>query len=180
MRKKVGIGILVIVTVLCIVFVACTDSAKYRGAENVTDDSQTDFSEWADGTLMVNGKVCTDCFVKIHPDGYAGIPLLRIMRELGGTTEWLSNNKVRIAFAGTDYVLSPNKRVLEKERETFNLIAIAPGANHGIYYQISEEEFIIDSDSLCYFFSLLGIRAETNYDSATVSVYEINADAGNV
>lgn len=178
-KKFIVMGILVIVTVLCIIFTTCTDLAGHRGTENSTVYSQTDFSEWEDGTLIVNGKVCNDCFVKIHPDGYAGIPLLRIMRELGGTTQWLSNNKVRIVFAETDYVLNPDKRVLEKDRETFNLIAIMPGANHGIYYQISEEEFIIDSDSIRYFFSLLGIQTKINYDSATVVIYEIDGDAGN-
>ena len=72
MRKKVGIGILVIVTVLCIVFAACTDSAKYRGAENVTDDSQTDGQrQGLYGLLCENTprRICRNTIIK----NYAGI-----------------------------------------------------------------------------------------------------------
>lgn len=66
--------------------------------------------------------------------------------------------------------MNPSKKTLKKKGDSFNIIAVAPGATHGIYCETLEQEFIIDSDSVSYFLYLLGAKIVIDYDCDTVII----------
>lgn len=122
--------------------------------------------------LTVNGKdISSDKFLSInHEKQYAEIPLIATLRALGCQVEWVNEKRVKIIYNDTIYILNPNKQTLKKRGDSFNIIAIAPGATHGIYCKTLDQEFIIDSDSVSYFLYLLGAKIVIDYDCNTVII----------
>lgn len=84
--------------------------------------------------------------------------------------EWVNEKRVEICYNDTVYVLNPSAQTLEKAGDSFNIIAVAPGATHRLYCETLEEEFIIDSDSVSYFLSQLGAQITIDYENDTVKI----------
>lgn len=101
---------------------------------------------------------------------YAKIPLVAIAKSLGCDVKWHNNSRVTINFENTTYILNPTKKTLKKKGDTFNIIDVPPGTNHGGYYQIKENEFIVDSDSISHFIYLLGARITIDYDAKIIKI----------
>lgn len=122
--------------------------------------------------LIVSGKdISSDTNFSInHEKHYAEIPLIETLRALGCKVEWINDKRVKIIYNDTVYILNPNKQTLQKRGSSFNIISVAPGATHGIYCEILDEEFIIDSDSVSYFLSQLGAQIAIDYDHNTVII----------
>lgn len=151
------------VIVMCVSCSSCNKSDLLYERVSDTDN---------DVTFIVNGKdISSENFVSInYEEQYAELPLIAITEALGGEVEWVSNKKVFILFNGTNYILNPTKKTLKQKRDSFNMIALPPGAQHGACYQIGDEEFIIDSDCLRYFLRLLGAKITIHYETASVII----------
>lgn len=122
--------------------------------------------------LIVNGKeIASDTALSInHEKQYAEIPLTAALRALGCQVEWVNEKRVEICCNDTVYVLNPSAQTLVKSGDSFNMIAVAPGATHGLYCEILDREFIIDSDSVSYFLSQLGAQITIDYENDTVKI----------
>lgn len=122
--------------------------------------------------LIVNGKeIESDIALSInHEKQYAEIPLIATLNALGCQVEWVNEKRVEIRYNDTVYVLNPSAQTLVKSGDSFNMIAVAPGATHGLYCEILDREFIIDSDSVSYFLSQLGAQITIDYENDTVKI----------
>lgn len=167
--KRFNICILLI-TVMCISFSSCI-KINSASEESLPSKNETVQNINSVEKLTVNGEeISCGNALSINPkEKYAEIPLISTLKALGCEVEWV-NNKIEIVHNGILYILNPNKKTLFKSGESFNIIAIAPGATHGVYCKISDEEFIIDSDSISYFLSLLGADLAIDYGNNTVKI----------
>ena len=134
------------------------------------DDSQADFSAWTNGTLIVNGKVCEDAVVRIHPDGYAVIPILRIVKELGGTVTPKDEDTVSIRCNGNTYTLHMKENTLIKSGLNYSLFDILCGEAKGIPYFAKEGDDYIAADEWAVPF-LSDINAWKRVDPQQNTVY---------
>ncbi len=68
---------------------------------------------------------------------------------------------------------------MQKEGDSFNIIAVPPGTRHGGNYEICDKEFMIDSNCLDHFMYLLGARITIDYDRDVVTIEFVkNAESG--
>lgn len=170
--KKVIICILLVLTV-CFFVSSCGKSDS-----ETSDNSSTSYEDVqkqnmnSNFKLTVNGKdISSDRVLSInHEKQYAEIPLIATLRALDCQVEWVNEKKVKIICNDTVYILNPSKKTLKEKGDSFNIIAVAPGATHGIYCETLEQEFIIDSDSVSYFLYLLGAKIVIDYDCDTVII----------
>lgn len=123
-------------------------------------------------TLIVNGeKISSDKALTVDPEKqYTEIPLLATLKALGCQVEWVHKSRVKITYDDTVYILNPSKKTLRKRGDSFNIIAVMPGAAHGVYCEAAGEEVIIDSDSASYFLYVLGFEISIDYTDATITV----------
>lgn len=123
-------------------------------------------------TLIINGKnIASDTAFSInHEKQYAEIPLTATLSTLGCQVEWVNEKSVEIRYNDTTYILNPSEQTLVKSGDSFNMIAVAPGAAHGLYCETLDREFIIDSDSVSYFLSQLGAQITIDYENDTVKI----------
>lgn len=144
-----------------------TDDNNTSGGNNTSDENNTSAA-----LLTVNGEIISsdNVFINYEKD-YAELPLIAIVKALGGTVELISENEVDIDFEGTRYVLNLSEKSLEQEGIAFNMLDLPPGTMHGAKYRICGDEFMVDSDCLRYFLNQLGARIKIDHDSASVEVY---------
>lgn len=166
MRKKIAC-ILLIIT--CVLLSSCGQNGSAAENSGSSGDTQNGNGHAA---LIVDGKdITSENIASINYEKqYAQLPLLAILEALGGKTEWVDEEKVTIVFHDTTYILNPTQNTLQKEGDSFNIIAIPPGTRHGGYYEICGEEFMIDSNCLDHFLYLLGARIAIDYDRALVTI----------
>lgn len=159
----------IILMIACVLLSSCSKNSSAADASESSGDAQDRNGHAA---LIVNGKdITSEKLASINYEKqYAQLPLLAILEALGGETEWVDEEKVTIAFHGTTYVLNPAQNTLQKEGDSFNIIAVPPGTRHGGYYEICDEEFLIDSNCLDHFLYLLGARIAIDYDRALVTI----------
>ncbi len=79
-------SVVLIISIIVIV-IAVNNRPPVYPKRDITQYHNIDFSNWKDGKLIVNDKECEDITVKIHSDGYSVVPLVRIVKEMGGTVE---------------------------------------------------------------------------------------------
>lgn len=151
----VGVAIVVAVFVCIFTFVIKDNADEPLESEKSTIDySQADFSEWENGTLIVNGKVCNGAIVRIHPDGYAVIPILRIVRELGGTTTQNNEDAIVIKHNGVQYTLNTQDKTLTKNGMNYSVFDVLGGKTKGIPYFAKEgDDFIVADEWAAMFIS---------------------------
>lgn len=168
MKKMIYISL---VLAMCFFVSSC---GKSNAA--IKDNFSTNYEDVQDMsnnfTLIINGKnISSDKDLSInHEKQYAEIPLIATLRALGCQVEWVNAKRVEIIYNDTVYILNPKKKTLKKKGDSFNIIAIAPGATHGVYCETVDQEFIIDSDSISYFLYLLGAQIAIDYDQDTVII----------
>lgn len=105
-----------------------------------------------------------------HEEQYAEIPLLATLRALNCQVEWINDKNVKIVHNNIEYILDTRKNTLQKKGDSFNYIAIAPGATHAVHCKTMNGEFIIDSDSIRYYISILGAKIIIDYDKNVVEI----------
>lgn len=174
--KRSIVCILLIIT--CILLSSCSKNSSAADAPESSGDAR---DRNGHAMLIVNGKeITSENSASIdYEKQYAKLPLLAILEALGGETEWVNEEKVTIVFNDTLYVLNPTQNTLQKEGDSFNIIALPPGTRHGSYYEIRDEEFMIDSSCLDHFMYLLGARIAIDYDRAVVTIdFVKNAESG--
>lgn len=163
MKKQV---LCILMAIVCLFISSCdkiaSSSTPFEGSEDINNNFR----------LIVNGDdVPHNNSVSINYEKqYANLPLIAILKALGGKVNWINEEKVTILFNDTSYILNPMKKTLKKEGEAFNIIAVPPGTGHGGYYQLSDQEFIIDSDSLRYFINLLDAKITVDYNNSVVKI----------
>lgn len=153
---------------LCVFLSACNknEPAAMQDAPNAYADTQNRF------TLIVNGETIASAeALSVNPEEqYVEIPLLATLKALGCQVERVHKSKVKITYLDTVYILNPSKKTLRKKGDSFNMIAVMPGAAHGVYCEAAGEEVRIDSDSVSWFLYVLGFEISVNYSDATVTV----------
>jgi hypothetical protein len=123
--------------------------------------------------LIVKGKdITSGNHVSLNYENrYAELPLTVVMKELGAKVEWQGQTTAKITFGGKDYTLDTIKGTLVEVGGTFNVLMVAPGTTHGIFYQVIGEEFIIDSDSAkMLIINMMGAKISIDYDKKIVSI----------
>ena len=124
--------------------------------------------------LIVKGKDITyQNHVKInHELRYVELPLTAVMKELGAEIKWLNGTTAKTTFKGKEYILNTIKCSFIEIGTTFNILGIAPGSKHSAYYQVVDNEFVIDSSSaLLLVNNLMGAKIKIDYDKAIVTIY---------
>lgn len=144
MRKKIACILLMIT---CVLLSSCSENGPAADASESSGDAQ---DRNLHAALIVDGKdITSEKPASINYEKqYAQLPLLAILEALGGETEWVDEEKVTIVFHDTTYVLNPAQNTLQKEGDSFNIIAIPPGTRYGGYYEICDKGFMIDSNCL--------------------------------
>ena len=126
-----------------------------------------------DCKLIVKGKdITSENYINLNYEKhYAEIPLTAVMKELGAKVEWQSNTTAEITFDGKNYTLDTTKGTLIEEGSSFNVLTVAPGSTHGIFYQVIGDEFIIDSDSAkMLIINIMGAKINIDYNNKIVSI----------
>lgn len=172
-KKKVIISVvIIIVVIISVVAVALfLDFKENKESQKPTvDNIQVDFSEWKNGTLIVNGKVCENAIVRIHPDGYAVIPILRIVNELGGTVKWKNKDTAVIKCNGVKYTLNTKENTLIKSGMNYSIFDALGGKAKGVPYFAKEGDDYIAADEWASPF-LSDINVFKHIDSEQCIVY---------
>lgn len=85
------------------------------------------------------------------------VPLLRVLREMGATEEWLSEEEARITFRDKTYILSLKDQTLKEEGQDDNLIKAGAGFTvPGL--EIAGNELYIDDLALQASLRPLGVK----------------------
>ena len=165
-------SIIIIVVILGVVTVALFLNFKENkeSQKPTVDNIQVDFSEWKNGTLIVNGKVCENAIVRIHPDGYAVIPILRIVDELGGTVKWKNKDTAVIKCNGVKYTLNTKENTLIKSGMNYSIFDALCGKAKGVPYFAKEGDDYIVADEWASPF-LSEINVFKHIDSEQCIVY---------
>lgn len=170
---KKSIVYIFVLLVICIFISSCSKNHSAVKTDSSTTDLREEQNMHNACKLFVNGQelILPDTPILINAEEqYAELPLIAISEALGGKTKWINQNKVTIIFNDAKYVLNPTQNTLTKAGDSFNIIAIAPGANHGGKYRICGEEFFVDSDTLSWFMHLLDAEITIDYARSIVSI----------
>lgn len=168
----------IILMIACVLLSSCDQNSSAADASESTGDARNGNGY---AVLIVDGQdITSEKLASINYEKqYAQLPLLAILKALGGETEWVDEKKVTIDFQDTTCVLNPTQNTLQKEGDSFNIIAVPPGTRYGGYYEICDKEFVIDSNCLDHFLYLLGARITIDYDRAVVTIdFVENAESG--
>lgn len=123
--------------------------------------------------LIVKGKeIAVANHIKLNYEHhYAELPLTAIMKELGAKVEWQSKTTAKITFDGKYYLLDTTKGSLIEIGNTLNILVVAPGSKHGVFYRVVDNEFIIDSDSAkLLLINIMGAKISVDYDHRIVNI----------
>lgn len=122
--------------------------------------------------LIVKGKEIADTPIKLNYEyHYAELPLTTIIKELGAKVEWKDKTTAKIKIHEKNYFLDSIKGSLVAEGDTFNILVVAPGSRHGVFYRTVGNEFIIDSDSaILLLMNIMGAKISIDYDNRIVKI----------
>lgn len=95
--------------------------------------------------LIVNGRM-TGTKVHIYED-HSELPLVEVLRELGGIIDWSSSDVARITLKDKVYTLNLKDCLLCEEGGSANLLVPAPGS-HTFSCVASTDEIILDDNTL--------------------------------
>lgn len=162
---------LFIIFLICIS--ACNNKPTNSTPNNDTTLNSKDIEDMNnDCKLIINGNdVSLGSRISInYQEKYAKLPLCSIAKSLGCDIKQYNKNKIVLTFKDNVYILNQTNHTLKKKGDNFNIIALPPGTNHSGYYQIHENEIIIDSDSMRHFINLLGAKIIIDYDSGIINI----------
>ena len=99
--------------------------------------------------LIIGGRDVSDACPAVFCDelGYAELPLTAVLRELGATVVWQEESLAQVWIHGEEYCLHAAEGTMYRAGDSVNLLAAAPGSEHGTVYRRTEGELMIDSDS---------------------------------
>ena len=168
---------------------SASDSHELSSTQSTTDASTTmsspEFEEPnnsgddnMDATykLFVNEKEVTVAnHIKLNYEHhYAELPLTAIMKELGAKVEWQSKTTAKITLGKKDYLLDTTKGSLIEIGNTHNVLVVAPGSKHGVFYRVVDNEFVIDSDSAkLLLINIMGAKISVDYEHRIVNINTI-------
>ena len=175
--------------IVCIVLPGCNLSAESKDTYNNNtqnneklSDNNANFreqeseliKEYSNYLLIVNGvTIDTDSSLILnYYETYAELPLCSIIEALGGKTKWLNDDEIEIIVKEKVFYLNPYKlELFYSGNKKVNLFKLVTGHDHPIYRRVSGNEFIIDSDSIAFFFVYIDEAIRINYGNATVEIY---------
>lgn len=173
-KRLIIISISIIVIVLIGVFIVAVYLNYQKNVKSpnsvVNQCKPIDFTDWENGTLIVNGKVCENAIVRIHPDGYAVVPILRIAEELGGTVKWKNEETAIIKCNGAKFILNTKEKILIKSGKNYSVFDVLCGKAKGVpYFEKEGNDFIVADEWASSFIS--DINAFKRIDSEQCIVY---------
>lgn len=128
--------------------------------------------------LLVNGKdISSENYVFLNYEyHYADLPLIAIVKALGGEAEWEEEMIATIEYNGKQYILNAEQYALvEKDQNAVqNFFAPPPGAIHGLGGQIIGDEYVISSVVIKRFITRLGAKISIDYDASIVYIDTID------
>ena len=118
--------------------------------------------------LVVNGKELSGTPAFLNKDqGYAVLPLVLVLKELGATVTWQSDTVATVILDGETYRLDGENFSLVKGG--LELLLPAPGDDNYVCEWTDGELFAGDT-LLRYFFGQIGYQTRRDYENETVSV----------
>lgn len=173
MNKRWAIvSISIVLVFICIVAIVIYLNFKEnnKSEQLPVDYSQIDFSKWENGTLIVNGKVCENAIVRIHPEGYAVIPILRIANELGATVTWKNEDIAIIRYNDIKFTLNTKAKTLIKSGMNYSIFDVLSGKTKGVpYFEREGDDFIVADEWAASF--LFDLNAYKRIESESNIVY---------
>lgn len=98
--------------------------------------------------LIVKGKdITAGNYVKLNYEyGYAELPFLAVIKELGATVQRQDKTIVKVMYDGVVCTLNMEEGTLFEDGKNYmNAFILRPGSNHGSHhYSVIGDEFIID------------------------------------
>ena len=120
--------------------------------------------------LIVNGKNVFSESLRINREKkYAELPIVKICEELGAEIKW-NNNIAIISFDKDVYILNIDEFTLQQFGMNNNLLERPVGGMTWPYFKSYENELVVDSSTLLSFFYKIGVYANVDAESNTVSV----------
>ena len=132
--------------------------------------------------LIVNGTdISADNYVYLHyDDKYADLPFIAIMKALGATVEWKSENTVQISYKENIYFLNIQEPSLVEQSNSINLIAPSMAFMNHCYYRFVDNEALINSNIIYYFFNEIDISMSIDFDSSVINIENKTANNCNL
>lgn len=123
------------------------------------------------GILQINGMVISDAAVEIHEDS-ARTSFVSVLEGMGYTINWMDDDTAMVICGTEIYFLDVAEPVFQKEGTDVNLILPPPGTTT-FYCESVERDVILDDNTICGIFSLMGQRVfvEIDRETAVVSFY---------
>ena len=141
-------------------------------SNTLTDNLEKDNENINDYTLIVLGQDITKGnYVNFHEKPrYAELPFTAVMKALGAKVEQKNENMIEIVFDSKTYVLDTKSVTLVKAGSNNNCIIPAPGSK--VYYQIVENELVIDDITFNTIAMMMGInlKIDVNYQQSIVEI----------
>ena len=141
-------------------------------SNTLTDNLEKDNENINDYTLIVLGQDITKGnYVNFHEKPrYAELPFTAVMKALGANVEQKNENMIEIVFDSKTYVLDTKSVTLVKAGSNNNCIIPAPGSK--VYYQIVENELVIDDITFNTIAMMMGIKLkiDVNYQQNIVEI----------
>ncbi len=147
------------------------DSSTLTQSEEPIDSGEDNMEDTY--KLIVNGKrIVVSNYIKLnYVHRYAELPLTAIMKELGAKVEWQSKTTAKITFGEKGYILDTTKGSLIEIGNSFNVLVVAPGSKHDVFYRVVDNEFVIDSDSAkLLLINIMGAKISIDYDHRIVTI----------
>ncbi|MBE6617871.1 MAG: hypothetical protein E7627_08050 [Ruminococcaceae bacterium] len=122
------------------------------------------------GVLTVNGRTLEGTNAIIY-DGYAKLPLLEVMSNIGFQIEWKDANFADIKLDDKVYVLNIAEKTLIEEGGTFDYLEIPPGSKN-YRCEILDGELFLDSNTFRVITRRMGrgVKVDVNYSNAIVTI----------
>lgn len=126
------------------------------------------------GTLIVNGEVIDHNGLLFYDteNEFFVIPFFTIIRSLGGTVKWYTENHVFINLNDNSYILNTGKNTLVKLGKGFfsgDIIFVPPGSQNGAQYNVIGEEFVLNVSCARWFFSLNGVEFNCDRENIVIT-----------
>lgn len=138
----------------------------------LTDNLEKDDENINGYTLIVLGQDITKGnYVNFYEKPrYAALPFTAVMKALGAKVEQKNENMIELVFDSKTYVLDTKSVTLVKAGSNNNCIIPAPGSK--VYYQIVENEFVIDDITFNTIAIMMGIKLkiDVNYQRNIVEI----------
>lgn len=126
-----------------------------------------------DCTLIVNGHIVehNNLLFYNEENDFFVVPILTIVRALGGNTKWYNKSLVIIELNQEQFVLNPAKNKLIHIGSNFssgNLIVLPGGASNGTQYNIIGKEFVLNDSCTRWFFRIVGVTVCIDRTNCTI------------